>query len=166
MSLFLANLRKWCGWFTALMLFTTTRRHSMRGQAHPERGNVMIREIPLIFFVTCSTIGSQLLVKHGLTLIAARTPAPTGRAWLLAAVLSPSVITAVAVQGIGFLVWMLVVRYVKLGVAFAISGAFFYLLLALLSWLLYGERLTPWQWVGLVLISTGVALVSLTAQAG
>ncbi|APO94828.1 hypothetical protein BI313_09565 [Xanthomonas vesicatoria] len=126
----------------------------------------MIRELPLIFFVTCSTIGSQLLVKHGLTQIAARTPAPMGRDWLLAAVLSPSVITAVAVQGIGFLVWMLVVRHVKLGVAFAISGAFFYLLLALLSWLLYGERLTPWQWVGLVLISTGVALVSLTAQAG
>lgn len=138
----------------------------MRGQAHPERGNLMIREVALIFFVTCSTIGSQLLVKHGLTQIAARMPAPSAREWLLAAVLSPSVITAVAVQGIGFLVWMLVVRHVKLGVAFAISGAFFYLLLALLSWLLYGERLTPWQWVGLVLISTGVALVSLTAQAG
>lgn len=130
------------------------------------RRGMMYREILLIFFVTCSTIGSQLLVKRGLAQVAARTPSPEGSAWLIAAVLSPSVITAVAIQGIGFIVWMLVVRQVKLGVAFAISGAFFYLLLALLSWLLYGERLALWQWVGLVLISVGVALVSLNAQGG
>ncbi|WP_372372265.1 SMR family transporter [Xanthomonas sp. NCPPB 1638] len=126
----------------------------------------MYREIILIFIVTCSTIGSQLLVKRGLTQIAARVPSPEGIAWLVAAVLSPSVITAIVMQGVGFVVWMLVVRHVKLGVAFAISGAFFYLLLALLSWLFYGERLAAWQWVGLGLISAGVALVSSNAQGG
>ncbi|WP_416203266.1 SMR family transporter [Xanthomonas euvesicatoria] len=107
-----------------------------------------------------------MLVKRGLSQIAARVPSPEGFAWLVAAILSPSVMTAVAMQGVGFVVWMLVVRHVKLGVAFAISGAFFYLLLALLSWLLYGERLAMWQWVGLGLISAGVALVSLNGQGG
>ena len=61
----------------------------------------------------------------------------------------------------GFIVWVVVVSRVKLGVAFAISGGTFYLLLAALTWLLYGERLTLGQWAGLALISSGVLMVSL-----
>ena len=49
-------------------------------------------------------------------------------------------------------------------VAFAISGAFFYLLMAAVTWLLYGERLTLWQWAGIALISTGVLMVSMLGQ--
>jgi len=122
----------------------------------------MIREILMILFVTCSTLGSQLLVKHAVTQIAARDPVPTGVQWLLAACLSPSVIMAVAIQGIGFIVWVVVVSRVKLGMAFAISGALFYVLIALSSWLLYGERLAAAQWAGLVLVSCGVLLMTLS----
>ena len=125
----------------------------------------MIREILMILFVTCSTLGSQLLIKHAVAQLALRTPPLSGMPWLLAAVLSPTVIAAIAVQGIGFLVWVVVVSRVKLGVAFAISGAFFYILMALATWLLYGERLTPWQWAGIALISAGVLMVSLLGQA-
>jgi drug/metabolite transporter (DMT)-like permease len=85
--------------------------------------------------------------------------------WLIAIIFSPTVIAAIAVQGIGFIVWVVVVSRVKLGVAFAISGAFFYLLMAFATWLLYGERLTPWQWAGIALISAGVLMVSLLGQA-
>ena len=35
--------------------------------------------------------------------------------------------------------WVVVVSRVKLGVAFSMSGAFFYILLALLSWWFYDE---------------------------
>ncbi|MGO1071149.1 EamA family transporter [Lysobacter sp. CA199] len=120
----------------------------------------------MIFFVTCSTLGSQLLVKHAMLQIAARSPAPTGVAWLWAALSSPAVIVAVAVQAIGFTVWMLVVSRVKLGVAFATSGAFFYILMAVSSWLLYGERLAPMQWAGIVLVSIGVLMISMLGQGG
>ena len=65
---------------------------------------------------------------------------------------------------VGFVVWVVVVSRVKLGVAFAISGAFFYLLMAAVTWLLYGERLTLWQWAGIALISTGVLMVSMLGQ--
>ncbi len=126
----------------------------------------MIRDLAMILFVTCSTLGSQLLVKHAMTEIGARSPAPAGLAWLQAALTSPAVILAVAVQAIGFTVWMLVVSRVKLGVAFATSGAFFYLLLALASWWLYGERLAPGQWAGIVLVSVGVLMISMLGQAG
>lgn len=121
----------------------------------------MIRDILMILFVTCSTLGSQLLIKSALVRLAARDPALTGTEWLLAALFSPTVIAAVLVQGVGFIVWVVVVSRVKLGIAFAISGAFFYVLMAVLSWLLYGERLAVWQWIGIALISMGVLMVSM-----
>ena len=58
-------------------------------------------------------------------------------------------------------VWVVVVSRVKLGVAFAISGAFFYLLMAAVTWLLYGERLTLWQWAGIALVVTALVAVLL-----
>ena len=120
----------------------------------------MTREFVMILFVTLSTLTSQLLVKFAVTGIAARTPDLKGLPWLIAAVSSPSVIGAVLVQGIGFVVWVIVVSRIKLGVAFAMSGAFFYVLVALSSWLLFGERLAAMQWLGLVLLSIGVILIS------
>lgn len=119
----------------------------------------MIREISMIVFVTLSTMASQLLVKSGVNTIAARAPELKGMQWLMAAVLSPSIIAAVAIQGVGFLVWVVVVSRMKLGIAFAISGAFFYLFIALASWLIYGEKLSVLQWGGLAMISCGVVLM-------
>lgn len=124
----------------------------------------MIPETLMIVFVTCTTLGGQLLVKHAVTQIAARQPALAGWHWLLAAMLSPGVLAAVVLQGIGFAVWVVVVSRLKLGVAFAISGSFFYVLLALLSWWIYGEKLSVGQWMGIVLISAGVLMVSLLKQ--
>lgn len=125
----------------------------------------MIREAFMIIFVTCSTLGSQLLVKRAVVQVAGRDPVPQGLQWLIAACLSPEVIAAVAIQGIGFVVWVVVVSRVKLGLAFAISGSFFYLLIALASWALYGERLGPLQWLGLLLVSSGVLLMTLPGRA-
>ena len=120
----------------------------------------MIPEVLMIVFVTCTTLGGQLLVKHAVTQVATREPALAGWQWLMAAMLSPGVLAAVAVQGIGFAVWVVVVSRVKLGAAFAISGSFFYVLLAMLSWWLYGEKLATGQWFGIALISAGVLMVS------
>ena len=126
----------------------------------------MIREILMILFVTGVTLGSQLLVKRAVAGIAARDPVPSGLDWLQAAMLSPEVLAAIAVQGIAFTVWVIVLSRFKLGVAFAISGSFFYVLAALLGWYLYGEKLATGQWIGIALISAGVLLVSLLGQTG
>jgi len=119
----------------------------------------MIREILMIIFVTLSTMASQLLVKSGVNTLAERMPGLKGMQWLMAAVLSPSIIAAVAIQGVGFLVWVVVVSRMKLGIAFAISGAFFYLFIALAGWFFYGEKLSLLQWGGLAMISGGVLLM-------
>jgi drug/metabolite transporter (DMT)-like permease len=56
---------------------------------------------------------------------------------------------------------MLLISREKLGVAAASVGAGFYLLMPLCAWGLYGESLTAWQWLGVVLITIGVTCVSL-----
>ncbi|MET3929076.1 hypothetical protein L3D22_17620 [Lysobacter soli] len=121
----------------------------------------MFREILLILFVTCSTLGGQFLIKHGVTRIAEQSPGVSGLPWLFAAITSPAVMAAVAIQGIGFLVWVVVISRVKLGVAFGISGAFLYVLMSIVGWCFYGERLTTMQWCGLAMISCGVLLLTL-----
>ncbi|WP_175483749.1 hypothetical protein [Frateuria terrea] len=113
----------------------------------------------MIIFVTLSTLVSQLLVKNGVSVIGVRDPDLKGGRWLVAALLSPSIIGAIAIQGVGFLVWVVVVSRMKLGVAFAISGAFFYLFIALSSWMIYGEKLSAMQWTGLAMISSGVLMM-------
>lgn len=122
-------------------------------------------EIIFILLVTCCTLGSQLLLKRGVSTLDMSLLASHKLAFLLQAVTSPYVLTAIAIQGCGFLLWILVVSRIKLGVAFAISGSFFYLLIAFSSWLLYGERISAMQWAGLTLISIGVALMNLGSAA-
>jgi uncharacterized membrane protein len=78
----------------------------------------------------------------------------------MAAATSPIVISALTLQGIGYVIWLFVVAQERLSIAFAMSGSFFYLTLALMSWLLFDERLFISQWVGLVFITFGVVLVT------
>lgn len=113
----------------------------------------------MIVVVTCITLGSQLLLKKALTIIG---PLAQGDKlqFFLEAVKSPYVLAAIAMQGVGFFLWIFVLSRIKLGVAFALSGAFFYLLIALSSWYLYGEKLSFPQWGGLMLISAGVILMN------
>lgn len=118
-----------------------------------------MREILMIVTVATCTIGSQVLLKHGISRLQIRDPGMDFLGWLWGVATSPSVIAAVALQGFGFLLWIVVITRVKLGVAFAISGATFYLLMAAVGWLVYGERLGLTQWGGLVLISCGVVLM-------
>ena len=112
----------------------------------------------LILVTTLSTVGAQLLLKQGLRPIGALA-ASARLDFLVAAVLSPWVWAALVLQVFGYVVWFFVLMREKLGVAFAISGSFFYLVMALLSWALFDEALTPTQWTGIALISAGVLAV-------
>lgn len=124
----------------------------------------MIRDLMMILFVTCTTIGGQLLLKRSVMRIASSVPVPKGVDWLVAAFTQPGVWMAILIQGIGFVVWVVVISRVKLGLAFAFAGACLYLLMPLVTWQLYGERLAPLQWFGISLIATGVLMVSLVTQ--
>lgn len=114
----------------------------------------------LILIVTFCTIGSQLILKNGVSALTAVLRNEGVLNFLIAAATSPKVILALAIQGLGYVVWLFVLTQERLSVAFAISGSFFYLVMAAASWFFFDERLTLMQWFGLVLISGGVLVVN------
>lgn len=116
-------------------------------------------EYLMIVLVTCMTLGSQLLLKKAIVVIGPLMQNDK-IAFLLAAFTSPYVLMAIAMQGLGFILWIFVLSRIKLGIAFGLSGSFFYLLIALSSWYLYDERLSAQQWAGLLFISGGVLLMT------
>ena len=118
----------------------------------------------MALFVSTNTIVSQLVLKKGVSTITARVPPRALFDFFLHAVMSPWVWLALTLQGIGYGVWMLVISKAKLGEAFSASGAFFNILLALSSWWFFNETLTARQWLGMVVITCGVLLVTLPSR--
>ena len=115
----------------------------------------------LIVAVSINAVLGQLLLKRGIGALGGTTSLAMLPRFIVGAVRSPWICTAVAIQGLGYFLWMIVVSRVKLGVATASVGGAFYLLVALSAWGFYGEALTSLQWVGIVLITIGVVCVSL-----
>jgi drug/metabolite transporter (DMT)-like permease len=116
----------------------------------------------LIVMVSINAVLGQLLLKRGIAALGGTAALAMLPRFIFAAIRSPWICAAVAVQGFGYFLWMIVVSRVKLGVATASVGGAFYLLLALAAWGFYGEALTSVQWLGIVLITIGVVCVSQT----
>jgi drug/metabolite transporter (DMT)-like permease len=111
----------------------------------------------LIFAVTASTVISQLLLKGAFR----AAPRELGIvAVLVYATKSPMVYLSICLQAIAYLGWIVVISKEKLGIAAAISGSMYYILVALSALLIYDEVLTRTQWSGLLFITAGVILVS------
>src|SRR5882757_2185086 len=121
---------------------------------------LMLNKLLIIAFSVTTALG-QLLLKRGIAALGGPGTLATLPKFLLDAVRSPWICAAVATQGVGYILWMIVVSRVKLGVATASAGAFFYILIALSAWGLYGESLTYLQWLGIGLITIGVTCVGL-----
>jgi drug/metabolite transporter (DMT)-like permease len=118
----------------------------------------------LILTTTLCTIAGQLILKRAVT--ALKPLLDSGPIdFLIGAAFSPLVIAALSLQVLGYVAWLFVLSKSQLSVAFALSGSSFYLLMAVASWYFFGERLGPFQWFGLVLISVGVVLVTLSHPA-
>ena len=126
----------------------------------------MLRDLLMIVFVTVTTLGGQLLIKDAVMRIGERAPVLQGIDWVLAVLTAPKIWLSILVQAIGFLAWVAVLSRMNLGPAYAAFGAFFYVLLALTSWWLYGERLALLQWTGIVLVSVGVVMLSMPVAKG
>jgi drug/metabolite transporter (DMT)-like permease len=115
----------------------------------------------LIVAFSITTALGQLLLKRGITALGGPGGLATLPKFIWGAAKSPWICAAVATQGLGYILWMIVVSRIKLGVATASAGAVFYLLVALSAWGFYGESLTYVQWLGICLITIGVTCVSL-----
>jgi multidrug transporter EmrE-like cation transporter len=116
-----------------------------------------------ILLASLATLASQLLLKKGVSEVAALGSLSIGWHFLGKALLSPYVILAIVLQMAGYSLWILIISQVKLGYAFAISGGFFYILLAGAGWLFFDEVLTTIQWIGVILITAGVICMNIKA---
>lgn len=111
----------------------------------------------LIVIVTLNSIASQLLLKRAVAAIGTPTSVPGLAPFFRAAAVTPEVYLSLVLQVIGYAVWMIVIAHEKLGVAVAVMGSGFYVAMALLGWVVFGEELSRLQWAGVVLITIGVA---------
>lgn len=115
----------------------------------------------LFVAVTVNAVVSQLLLRHALNQLGSPASLSGVPRFVGNAVLSPWIYASVALQILGYVLWMLVVSRAKLGVATASIGAGFYILMALSAWLIYGETLSALQWTGIFWVTLGVVCISL-----
>jgi len=115
----------------------------------------------LFVAVTVNAVISQLLLRRALNSLGSPTSLAELPRFIGNAALSPWIYASVALQILGYVMWMLVVSREKLGVATASIGAGFYVMMALSAWLIYGETLSFLQWTGVILVTLGVVCISL-----
>jgi drug/metabolite transporter (DMT)-like permease len=115
----------------------------------------------LLVAFTLNAVISQLLLRRATNGLGA-APASLGAlpGFIGQAALSPWVYASVTLQVLSYVLWIVIVSREKLGVAAASVGAGFYVLVAVAAWLVYGEALSPAQWVGIVLVTCGVVCIS------
>jgi drug/metabolite transporter (DMT)-like permease len=106
--------------------------------------------------VTCVTI-YEMLLKRG----AIETANPNSSwAWTgLTGLGSIYVWIAIVFVIVSLITWLYVLRYLPLSIAFPISQAV-HVLVPLGSWLILGENIVTLRWIGIALVSLGLAVVA------
>ena len=117
----------------------------------------------LIIAVTLNAVLGQLMLKYAVIGLGGSSALSNLPAFILSAAKSPLVYVSIAIQGFGYLLWMMLIARMKLGLASASVGAGFYVCMALAAWGVYGESLTRLQWLGLGLITLGVSCIGLAS---
>ena len=116
----------------------------------------MSTNIFFVLIIAFGTINAQIILKKGLVLLGGIDFSSGVMVEILRLMHSPYVMGAFFLQGIIALFWVYVLSRTKLIYLFTMSGAFFYILLALTSWIVLGEKLSLVQWLGVFMISFGV----------
>ena len=112
--------------------------------------------IVFISAIAFGTIIAQIILKKGLILLGGIDFSSGVMVEILRLMHSPYVMGAFFLQGIIALFWIYLLSRTQLVYLFTMSGAFFYILLALASWVVLGEKLSLIQWLGVFMISFGV----------
>jgi drug/metabolite transporter (DMT)-like permease len=117
----------------------------------------------LLLFAVGAAATGQLMLKHGMTGVAA-VVARDGGSVLIKAATAPWVIGGLLVFGVSALAWLTTLSRVPLSVAYPFNALG---LLAIIgsSVVVLHERVTPLAWLGSVLVAGGLILV-VVAQSG
>ncbi len=121
----------------------------------------MLTNIVFISIIAFGTITAQIILKKGLLLLGGVQFSSGVMVEIFRIIHSPYVVGAFVLQGIIALFWVYVLSRMQLVYLFTMSGSVFYVLLALTSWLVLGEKLSLIQWLGVFMISIGVVCFNL-----
>lgn len=75
----------------------------------------------------------------------------------------PSLVVVVG-YGIAFYLLSLALRSIPVGIAYAVWAGLGIVLVAIIGWLLHGEKLDSWAFLGIGLIVSGVAVLNLLSR--
>jgi small multidrug resistance pump len=78
--------------------------------------------------------------------------------------LVPSVAVAVG-YGVAFYFLSLALKSIPVGIAYAVWAGLGIVLVACIAWIVHGQRLDAWAFVGMGLIISGVAVLNLLSKA-
>lgn len=121
--------------------------------------SLTIPNLLLLLFAVGAAATGQLLLKHGMTGVAAAV-AKDGGPLLVKAATSPWVIGGLAVFGISALAWLTTLSRVPLSVAYPFNALGLLLIIGS-SVVVLGEKVTPLAWLGVLMVAGGLVLVVL-----
>ena len=113
-----------------------------------------------ILFYTLVLAFSQILLKLGVSQIGGFVIKDSKDLFPLALQVTknPLIILGIILMASSFLLWIYILSWFKLGLVFPLT-ALVYVLVAILSYSLLGERLSALNYFGVILIATGVFFV-------
>ncbi|HOZ56708.1 MAG TPA: EamA family transporter [Nakamurella multipartita] len=127
-----------------------------------ERALTLPNLLLLLFAVLAAATG-QLMLKHGMTGVAAAVERDGGSV-LIRAITAPWVWAGLVVFGISALAWLTTLSRVPLSVAYPFNALGLLTIVGASAVILH-EKVTPLAWVGVVLVGGGLVLVVLAQQA-
>lgn len=77
--------------------------------------------------------------------------------------LAPSAVVVVG-YGVAFYFLSLVLKYIPVGIAYAVWSGLGIVLVAAIAWIVHGQKLDAWAFVGMGLIVSGVAVLNLLSK--
>lgn len=127
----------------------------------------MTKSLILILLAIVISVGGQLSLKYGTGLLGRIDGQAVSGGWslLVRVVGNPYIVAGIGLYGLGAVVWIVVLSRVPLSFAYPMLGLS-YVLVLLVSRFILNEHVSLLRWVGALLIVTGAALVSRTAEDG
>ena len=115
-----------------------------------------------ISIAVCLGVIGQLLFKEGATKLDVSFSGLNGVLGLLwRMVLNPTILIGLFCYGVSTVFWILVLKEKDLSMVYPmLAGS--YVLVLLFSWLVRHEQISPGRWLGALIVSIGVFLISRT----
>ncbi|MET0408536.1 MAG: EamA family transporter [Hyphomicrobium sp.] len=118
-----------------------------------------LQTLALILLAVTMSAAAQILFKLGLTSAATANSASTHNAGILSALLTPGVLSGLALYGLGTLVWLAALSRVEVSQAYPFVGLGF-ILTAIFGYFVFGDQISVQRGAGILLVIAGIVAIA------